>query len=105
MPARGEHLRAGLESIGSAVVGVGRACLMEGMEWIAAGGQTVQTPPLSHCAAFSPEPGSSFFSEEEDGPSAGSLGGLDAAAHMLGRMPACRGGSGCHCRPHSGSPG
>ena len=33
MLARGENLRAGLESIGSAVVGVGRACLVEGMAW------------------------------------------------------------------------
>ena len=44
-------------------------------------------------------------SEEEDGPSAGSLGGLNSAAHVLGRMPARQGGSGCHCRPPSGAPG
>ena len=60
MLARGENLRAGLESIGSAVVGVGRACLVEGMAWREARGQTIRTPPLTRCAAFSPEPGSSL---------------------------------------------
>lgn len=67
MLARGENLRAGLESIGSAVVGVGRACLVEGMAWREAGGQTIQTPPLTLCAAFSPEPGSSFSARRRMG--------------------------------------
>lgn len=98
-----ENLRAGLESIGSAVVwgGKGMPGGGHGMERLE--GRRPDSTPDSLCRFLS-RAWVFFFSEEEDGPSAGSWGGLNSAAHVLGRMPAHQGGSSCHCRPPSGRP-
>lgn len=41
------------------------------------------TPPLTSCAAFSPEPEFPLLGEGEGGQSAGSSGGLNTVAHVL----------------------